>query len=78
MSKQGKVQDFFNNVKNADKLSGLVEDIREAMMDYQVGTSNYSFLPCLMSMLDFTATRYLRQELPAHRESYSRPSDPVD
>lgn len=33
---QGKAEGFFNNVKNADKLGGLVEDIRDAMMDYQV------------------------------------------
>ena len=33
---QGKVEGFFNNVKNADKLGGLVEDIRDAVMDYQV------------------------------------------
>ena len=36
LSEQGKVQGFFNNVKNADKLVGLVEDTRDAMMDYQV------------------------------------------
>ena len=33
---QGKVEGFFNNVENADKLSGAVEDIRDAMMEYQV------------------------------------------
>lgn len=33
---QGKVAGFFNNMKNADKLGGLAEDIRDAMMDYQV------------------------------------------
>ena len=33
---QGKVEGFFNNVENADKLSGTVEDIRDAMMEYQV------------------------------------------
>ena len=33
---QGKVEGFFNNVGNADKLSGAVEDIRDAMMEYQV------------------------------------------
>jgi len=36
LGEQGKVKGFFNNVKNADKLSGLVEDIRGAMIDYQV------------------------------------------
>ena len=33
---QGKVEGFFKNVKNADKLSGVVEDIRDAMIEYQV------------------------------------------
>ena len=33
---QGKVEGFFNNAENADKLSGTVEDIRDAMMEYQV------------------------------------------
>ena len=41
---QRKVAGFFNNVKNADTLSGLAGDIRDAMMDYQVrpwGTHPY-------------------------------------
>jgi hypothetical protein len=33
---QGKIEGFFNNIRNADKLGGLVEDIRDAAMDYQV------------------------------------------
>lgn len=33
---QGKVKGFFNNIENAEKLGGLVEDIRDAMMEYQV------------------------------------------
>jgi len=70
LSEQGKVEGFFNNIKNADELSGLVEDIRDAMMDYQVCMPHCSFLPCLMLALDFVTTRYLRQELPAHRESH--------
>jgi len=36
LAKQGKVEGFFNNVKNADELGGLVEDIRDATMEYQV------------------------------------------
>jgi len=40
LAKQGKVEGFFNNVKNADKLGGLVEDIRDAVMDYQVHNQN--------------------------------------
>ena len=70
LAEQGKVQGFFDNTKNADKLGGLVEDIRDAMMDYQVCISHRSFLSCLILALDFIATRYLRQELPAYRESH--------
>ncbi|KAF9645378.1 WD40 repeat-like protein [Thelephora ganbajun] len=35
LAEQGRLVGFFNNVKNADKLGSLVEDIREAVMDYQ-------------------------------------------
>ena len=35
LAEQGGVEGFFNNVENADKLCGLVEDIRDAMMEYQ-------------------------------------------
>ena len=33
---QGKIEGFFNNAENAGKLGGLVEDIRDAMIEYQV------------------------------------------
>jgi hypothetical protein len=36
LAEQGKVEGFFNNVQNVDKLDGMVEDIRDAMMEYQV------------------------------------------
>ena len=36
MEEQGKIEGFFNNVENADRLGGLVEDIRDAMIEYQV------------------------------------------
>ena len=29
---------FLNNVKDAEALTGLADDIRDAMMDYQVRT----------------------------------------
>ena len=35
---QGKVAGFLKGVEDAEKLSGLVEDVRDAMMDYQVLT----------------------------------------
>ena len=36
MAEQGNVEGFINNPKNADNLSGLVGDIQNAVMDYQV------------------------------------------
>ena len=44
LGEQGKTKGFFNNVENAEKLGGLVEDLRDAIMDYQVRVpSNLSF-----------------------------------
>ena len=40
LAEQSKVVGFFSNVKDADKLVGLAEDIRDAMMDYQVRPQN--------------------------------------
>jgi hypothetical protein len=71
LGEQGKVKGFLNNVENAEKLGGLLEDIRDAIMDYQVCTSsNCLMLQCLMFESDFVATRHLRQYLSAHRESH--------
>ena len=36
LGEQGKTKGFFNNVENAEKLGGLVEDVRDVLMDYQV------------------------------------------
>jgi len=36
LAEQGAVTRFLNSTEDMDKLSGLVEDIHEAMMDYQV------------------------------------------
>ena len=42
LAEQGNVEGFFNNPKNADKLSGLVRDIHDAIMAYQVCDQNNS------------------------------------
>ena len=45
LGEQGKTKGFFNNVENSGKLGGLVEDVRDAMVDYQVcTTTDSSFL----------------------------------
>ena len=36
LAKDGNVEGFLNNPKNAEKLGGLVGDICDAVMDYQV------------------------------------------
>ena len=36
MEEQGKVAGFLSDVKAAEVLTGLVEDVRDSMMDYQV------------------------------------------
>ena len=47
LEKQAWAEGFFNNIKNADKLGGLVEDIRDAVMHYQVCNWNelVTFMP---------------------------------
>jgi hypothetical protein len=48
LEKQGKVEGFFNNNENAALLSGLVEGVRDAMMEYQVCSLNSSSPPRLI------------------------------
>ena len=56
---QGKAAGFLANTENAQRINGLVEDIREVMMDYQVCASNALFFPYLINVLDLVATRYI-------------------
>ena len=68
MKEQGKIAGFLTNTENAQRIGGLVEVIRDAMVDYQVCASNYLFLPRLTIVVGFIATRYLRQQSSTHRE----------
>ena len=36
LAKQGRVECFFNNIQNVDKLDSMIEDIQDAMMEYQI------------------------------------------
>ena len=47
LGEQGKAKGFFNNVENADKLGGLIEDVRDAVTDYQVRVPNDLSFSCL-------------------------------
>ena len=46
LEEQGRIAGSLTNTENAQKINGLVEDIREALVDYQVCT-----LTCLPSMM---------------------------
>ena len=45
MAVQKNIAQFLNNAGNAQRLNDLVDDIREAVMDYQVCTSKDLALP---------------------------------
>ena len=61
LTEQGRIKGFLSNARNADKLGGLLEDTRDAMMEYQVCTPlNYLGSQPLMFEPDFIAARYLR------------------
>ena len=68
LEKQGKVEGFFKNSENSGKLGSLVEDIRDAMMEYQVCVPVQPFRALLTPTPDLTTARHLRQELSAHCE----------
>ena len=75
MAKQGNVEGFIYKPKNADNLSGLVWDLHDAVMDYQVCIQAESQLcSCLTPISDFITTRNLSKELPVHCESHPSPS----
>ena len=65
LGEQGKTKGFFTNVENAEKLGGLVEDVRDVMVDYQVRHQIIIFL-VLKFLADVVATGHVQQEFPAH------------
>ena len=42
-AEQGKIKGFLTNPENVQRVNTLVEDIREALMEYQVCILGYSF-----------------------------------
>ena len=55
---EGKVMEFLTNIENAQRINGLVEDIHEGLIDYQVCKLNYSSSLCLTFMLDIFTNGY--------------------
>ena len=59
LAKRGKITRFLNGTEDANKLGGLVEDIRDALMDYQVRAQG-AVLTFTDVGVDIPATRSLR------------------
>ena len=59
LENQGKVEGFFKNTENSGKLGGLVEDIRDAMMEYQVCIPTQPFQALLTPTQDVNTARHL-------------------
>lgn len=45
LPKDGKIVEFLTNTENAKKINGLVENINEALIKYQVCMQNHLFQP---------------------------------
>ena len=61
MAAEKDITQFLKNADNAQKLNDLVEDIREAVIDYQVRASKGWFSSQLISVPDFPTARYIPQ-----------------
>jgi len=59
MTNQNNLVDFLDDPGNAQWVNGLVEDIRYAMMDYQVCAFKVLLSSVLISVLDFITTGHL-------------------
>jgi len=61
---------FLGIPKNAQEVNRLVEDTRDALMDYQVWSPKRPVLIIADICSDFAATGHLQRRLSADRESY--------
>ena len=61
MAARNDIVQFLNNAENAQKLNGLVDDIREAVVDYQVRTSKGPSLTPSNVCTDIFTAGYLRR-----------------
>jgi len=62
---------FLGIPKNAQEVNGLVEDVRDALVDYQVWLSKRLVLIVADICSDFVATRHRQRELSTDRKSHS-------
>ena len=61
LGEQGKTKGFFTNAENAERLGGLVEDVRDVLIDYQV---------CASNNLSFSCSSFLQTSL--QQDMYNR------
>ena len=71
LGEHGKANGFFNNVENANKLDGLVEDVRDAIMDYQVWIQSINIFLILKLLVDIIAAGLIPQGWHAYSSSHS-------
>jgi len=70
MTTQNNIAQFLSNTENAQKLNDLVDDIREAVMDYQVRTPEGPALSVSNICTDFLAAGYVFQHPSDDREPF--------
>ena len=70
MITQKDIAQFLSNAENAQKLNDLVDDIREAVMDYQVRTSEGTSLSVSNIRTDIPTTGHLQQHPPINRKRF--------
>ena len=77
MTNQKDLALFLKTPENAQKVNGLVQDIRYALMDYQVCSPKSLSLIIADIYPDFVTTRYLRRGLSEDCESHSLTVPPL-
>jgi len=70
MTNQKSIAQFLSNTENAQKLNDLVDDIRGAVMDYQVRTSEGPALSMSNIRADFLTAGYLQQHPSVNRKPF--------
>ena len=70
MATRNDIVQFLSNAENAQRLNDLVDDIREAVMDYQVRTSEGLALSVSNIRTDFLTAGYLQQHPSVNCKSF--------
>ena len=76
MTTQKDIAQFPSNTENAQRLNDLVDDIREAVMDYQVRTSDGLALSVSNICADFLTAGYPQQRPSVNRKPFPLTTSP--